>query len=311
MLQILKLVEKINRSNLTVLLQGETGTGKTLIAKAIHLSSPRAEAPFVTVDCASLPENLLESELFGYMKGSFTGANQDKKGLFEEAEGGTIFLDEIGRAGLSVQRRLLHLLDKGEVRPIGSNTYRKLDVRVICATSSKNLRDDVAQGGFIKDLYYRLNDISIVVPPLRDRVEDIPLLADYFLDTFVSETRRDISGFSKAAMGRLLRFGWPGNVRELEKVVRRACILCEDGESIGVEHLPEDLLDSSSATAPASKAPDGRLHETVEETERQLVRKALEENNWNKSRAAQALGLSRKGLKNKITRYNLDRRGRS
>ena len=185
--QILRLVEKINRSDLTVLLQGETGTGKTLLAKSIHLSSPRGKGPFVTVDCAALPDNLLESELFGYVKGSFTGAMNDKKGLFEEADGGTIFLDEVGRAGLTVQRRLLHLLDKGEVRPVGSNSYRKLDVRVICATSSKDLRHYVAQGAFIKDLYYRLNDISVVVPSLRDRVEDIPLLADYFLATFTAE----------------------------------------------------------------------------------------------------------------------------
>jgi len=310
MLQILRLVEKINRSNLTVLLQGETGTGKTLIAKAIHLSSPRSHGPFVTVDCAALPDNLLESELFGYLRGSFTGATADKKGLFEEADGGTIFLDEIGRAGLTVQRRLLHLLDKGEVRPIGSNAYRKLDVRVICATSSKDLKQDVAQGGFIKDLYYRLNDISIVVPSLRDRVEDIPLLADYFMATFLAETQRDLPGISNTAMNRLLQFNWPGNVRELEKAVRRACILCEDGQMIGPEHLPEEILQSREPVADAVPLAGG-LHDTVEDMERKMVLKALEENDWNKSRAAVALGLSRKGLKNKITRYDLDRRSRS
>lgn len=309
MLQILRMVEKINRSNLTVLLQGETGTGKTLIARAIHLSSPRAQNPFITVDCAALPENLLESELFGYLRGSFTGATQDKKGLFEEADGGTIFLDEIGRAGLSVQRRLFHLLDKGEVRPVGSNTYRKLDVRVICATSSRDLRQDVAQGGFIKDLYYRLNDISIVVPPLRDRVEDIPLLAEYFLDTFLAETKREVAGISRAVMNRFLRHGWPGNVRELEKVVRRAAILCEDGRQIGLEDLPEELLAGGGEPVLRGEALNN-LHETVEETERRLVLKALEENAWNKSRTAVALGLSRKGLKNKISRYGLDRRNR-
>lgn len=307
MLQILRLVEKINRSNLTVLLQGETGTGKTLIARAIHLSSPRAKGPFVTVDCAALPENLLESELFGYLKGSFTGAGSDKKGLFEEADGGSIFLDEIGRAGLTVQRRLLHLLDKGEVRPIGCNSYRQLDVRVICATSSRDLRQDVAQGNFIKDLYYRLNDISIVVPALRDRVEDIPLLAEYFLETFLTETQRDVRGISRAAMNRLLRYYWPGNVRELEKVVRRAAILCDDGESVSIEHLPEELT-ARVTEDPAPAVDQGNLHETVEETERRLVLKALEDHNWNKSRAALALGLSRKGLKNKITRYELERR---
>ncbi|HEX7878528.1 MAG TPA: sigma 54-interacting transcriptional regulator [Candidatus Eisenbacteria bacterium] len=307
MLGILKLVEKINRSDLTVLLQGETGTGKTLLAKSIHLSSPRGKGPFVTVDCAALPDNLLESELFGYVKGSFTGAMSDKKGLFEEADGGTIFLDEIGRAGLTVQRRLLHLLDKGEVRPVGSNSYRKLDVRVICATSSKDLRHDVAQGAFIKDLYYRLNDISVVVPSLRDRVEDIPLLADYFLSTFTGETDRDVPGFTRAALNRLLRYNWPGNVRELEKVVRRAAILCDEGAPINVEHLPEDLL-GTAVDEPAILTDGASIHDTVEEMERRMVLKALEENNWNKSRAAVALGLSRKGLKNKIARYDLDRR---
>ncbi len=311
MLQILKLVEKINRSNLTVLLQGETGTGKTLIAKAVHLSSPRAHSPFVTVDCAALPDNLLESELFGYLRGSFTGATMDKKGLFEEAEGGTIFLDEIGRAGLTVQRRLLHFLDKGEVRPIGSNTYRKLNVRVICATSSKDLKGDVSQGGFIKDLYYRLNDISIVVPSLRDRVEDIPLLADYFMATFLAETGRDIPGLSNAALNKLLEFNWPGNVRELEKAIRRACILCEDGAMIAPEHLPEEILQHTSSGIEDAAGPVGGLHDTVEDVEKRLVLRALEENNWNKSRTAVALGLSRKGLKNKITRYELDRRSRS
>ena len=307
MLQILRLVEKINRSDLTVLLQGETGTGKTLLAKSIHLSSPRGKGPFVTVDCAALPDNLLESELFGYVKGSFTGAMNDKKGLFEEADGGTIFLDEVGRAGLTVQRRLLHLLDKGEVRPVGSNSYKKLDVRVICATSSKDLRHDVAQGAFIKDLYYRLNDISVVVPSLRDRVEDIPLLAEYFLATFTADTLRDVPGFARATLSRLVRYNWPGNVRELEKVVRRAAILCDEGVPIGVEHLPDELL-GAALDEPVLVADGSSIHDNVEEMERRMVLKALEENNWNKSRAAVALGLSRKGLKNKITRYDLDRR---
>ncbi|MDZ4803374.1 MAG: sigma 54-interacting transcriptional regulator [Candidatus Eisenbacteria bacterium] len=307
MLQILRLVEKINRSDLTVLLQGETGTGKTLLAKSIHLSSPRGKGPFVTVDCAALPDNLLESELFGYVKGSFTGAMNDKKGLFEEADGGTIFLDEVGRAGLTVQRRLLHLLDKGEVRPVGSNSYKKLDVRVICATSSKDLRHDVAQGAFIKDLYYRLNDISVVVPSLRDRVEDIPLLAEYFLATFTADTQRNVPGFARATLNRLVRYNWPGNVRELEKVVRRAAILCDEGAPIGVEHLPDELV-GALLEEPTMISDGSSIHDNVEEMERRMVLKALEENNWNKSRAAIALGLSRKGLKNKITRYDLDRR---
>jgi len=293
-----------------VLLQGETGTGKTLIARAVHLTSHRAEGPFVTVDCAALPENLLESELFGFVKGAFTGAASDKKGLFEEADGGTIFLDEIGKAGLGVQRRLLHLLDRGEVRPVGSTAYRKLNVRVICATSRGNLLEEAAGGPFIKDLFYRLNDIIVRVPSLRDRPEDIPLLTEYFLETFNSQTGNNVPGFSRAALQRLVRYGWPGNVRELEKVVRRAAILAEAGETIGVELLPPDVVASTESFAAPAVGGDGDLRNTVEEMERRMVLEALEKNEWNKTRTAEALGLSRKGLKNKIARYGLSpRRG--
>jgi two-component system response regulator HupR/HoxA len=259
----------------------------------------------VTVDCAALPENLLESELFGYMKGAFTGAFHDKKGLFEEADGGTIFLDEVGRAGLGVQRRLLHLLDKGEVRPVGSTSYRKLNVRVICATSAKDLLAGLEHGPFIKDLYYRLNDIIIRVPSLRERPEDIPLLAEYFLETMNEQMGRHCPGMNRSAMQRLVRYNWPGNVRELEKLVRRAAILVDDGESIGLEHLPQEVLVATERASGSPRLRDADLRATVEETERRLVVDALGKHAWNKTRAAKDLGLSRKGLKNKISRYGL------
>ena len=305
MIELLTLVQKVNRTDLTVLLQGETGTGKTLIARSIHLSSDRADGPFVTVDCAALPENLLESELFGYVKGAFTGAAADKKGLFEEADGGTIFLDEIARAGLGVQRRLLHFLDRGEVRPVGSTAYRKLNVRVICATSKRDLLEQEDQP-FIKDLYYRLNDIIIRVPPLRERPEDVPLLAEYFLETFNGQTGRSVPGFTRSAMQRLVRYSWPGNVRELEKAVRRAAILADEDEMIGVNLLPQEVVDATEAPRSGGSASgDTDLRASVMEVERRLVIEALDKHGWNKTRAAQELGLSRKGLKNKIARYGI------
>ena len=303
MLSILSLVNKIANSDLTVLLQGETGTGKRLVAHAIHRSSERRDAPFVTVDCAALPDSLLESELFGHCKGAFTGATQDRTGLFEEADGGTIFLDEIDKAGPAVQRRFLHLLDTGEVRPVGATGYRRLDVRVVCATSIPDLSEEVAAGRFIKDLYYRLNDIAIQIPALRERTDDIGLLAECFLERFCLETGRDVRGVAPDFFEALAAHSWPGNVRELEKAIRRAVTLADDGEVLTARTLPKEILASSG-----SAARGGNLKDRLEDVERDLLREALERNRWNKSRAAAELGLSRKGLKGKIERFALDRR---
>ena len=307
MLEIVRLIGKVTDNLSTVLLQGETGTGKKLVAHAIHRSSARRDRPFVTVDCVALPESLLESELFGYLRGAFTGANKDRKGLLQEANGGTIFLDEISRAGLSLQRRLLHLLDSGEIRPVGSTSYLPLDVKIVCATTSTDLRRDVREGQFLEDLFYRLNDICISIPPLRERKEDIPLLCEHFLSVFSREMKKEIEGISKAAMIRLMDFDWPGNVRELEKVIKRAVILADEGEMITPELLPSELLTGSEAP---SVGADSELKDAIESFEKRTIVSALDKFSWNKSRTALYLGLSRKGLKNKIRRYNLDRRTR-
>jgi transcriptional regulator with PAS, ATPase and Fis domain len=305
MLGILELVRKVANSDLTVLLQGETGTGKKLLAEVVHRAGDRRDRPFVTVDCAALPDSLLESELFGHRKGAFTGAAADRVGLLEEANGGTIFLDEIDKAGLSVQRRFLHMLDSGEVRPVGATTYKRLDVRVVCATSCPDLRQEVAAGRFLKDLFYRLNDISVTVPTLRERPDDVVLLAEWFAERSARKLGRTVAGLSPAFRTALAAHSWPGNVRELEKAVRRAVTLADDGAVLGPELLPAAVLESlGSAGEPGA----GTLKVKVEQYECGLILNSLDRLGWNKSRTAVDLGLSRRGLKGKIERYRLDRR---
>jgi DNA-binding NtrC family response regulator len=302
MLRILDLIRRVGDTGLSVLLQGETGTGKKLLAHAIHRASGRRNRAIVTVDCAALPETLLEAELFGYRKGAFTGAQQDRTGLLAEAAGGTVFLDEIDKAGLGVQRRFLHLLDSGEIRPVGSTSYVRLDVRIVCATSSPDLRVEVADGRFLKDLYYRLNDISIQIPPLRERREDILLLAGCFVETIAAQAGRRIRGMSSSFRRRLLEHDWPGNVRELEKAIRRAITLADDDVLLTPDLLPREIIEGLEDSKEQS---DDQLKNQVETFERRAIERALESCDGNKSRAASLLGLSRKGLKGKIARYRI------
>lgn len=301
--EMIDVAKRVAKHPITVLIEGDTGTGKQLLAKAIHEESPRAGGPFVTINCASLPEQLLESELFGYRKGAFTGAVTDRKGLFEEADGGTILLDEIGKAGPHVQRSLLHVLDQGMIRPVGSNHYRPVDVRVICATSNMNLREDMAADRFLKDLYYRVNDIVLRLPALRERSGDVELLTRHFLERYRRDFDRPMLRISPAAEKALLRYPWPGNVRELEKSVLRAVLLAP-GNAIEVEHLSADVAPAAEG-APSVSSAGLSLKEEVEALEKRRVRAALERSGGNRSRAARDLGLSLRGLRNKIERYDL------
>ncbi|MHC4324212.1 MAG: sigma-54 interaction domain-containing protein, partial [Planctomycetota bacterium] len=246
MLKLLNLAERVAHSDATVLLQGETGTGKGLIAYAVHLLSGRRNKKFIHVNCAAMPESLLESELFGHVRGAFTGAIADKDGLLKQAHGGTIFLDEIGKTSLAMQGKLLQFLDNSSVRKVGSNDLVQVDVRVICA-SKANLLQLCDAGNFLEDFFYRINDFPLTVPPLRDRKDDIQLLFYYYLHKMTAEMSKNIDTVSKKALERLKTYHWPGNVRELEKVVKRAIILADDGETIDLVHFPPELVGSSGS----------------------------------------------------------------
>ncbi len=307
MVDILRLIEKIGDTNATVLLEGETGTGKGLLARAIHRASSRRSGPFFQINCAALPEPLLESELFGHVQGAFTGAVSDKRGLFEEASDGTVFLDEVDKTSASVQSKLLHVLDRQEVRPVGANKWRHVDVRVICATNV-DLKGKMAEGTFLDDLYYRMNDIDIRVPPLRDRKDDIPVLAAHFVSRFSEELNKRVGGITPRAMDRLLAQEWRGNVRELEKTVKRMIMLAEEGEDLDVGLLPREMS-PKGRTGPANDGGKARkLKDEVARTERRAISEALEVCGWNKSEVARRLGISYPSLLKKIRVLGIDRR---
>jgi len=296
----LDVARKVARHPSAVLLTGESGTGKELVARLIHRSSPRAQEAFVAVNCGAIPESLLESELFGHAKGSFTGASHEKAGLFEEAHGGTLFLDEIGDLPVALQVKLLRALQEGEVRRVGANTSTKVDVRLITATN-RDLAADIATGRFRGDLYYRINVVTVKLPPLRERPQDIPELALHFLRRYNQRLGLGVESISPPAMRQLTEYAWPGNVRELENVIERALVLAQ-GTTIEPEHLAEFVQGNGRAVIPAD---DLSIKRQTEELERRLIRRALEQTRGNRTRAAQLLELSHRALLYKIRDYQL------
>ncbi|MFN3476031.1 MAG: sigma-54-dependent transcriptional regulator [Candidatus Methylomirabilales bacterium] len=292
--RILDLVQQIAPSSATVLIQGESGTGKEVIAKAIHQGSPRRERPFVKVNCAALPETLLESELFGYERGAFTGAVTSKPGRFELAHGGTLFLDEVGDLSLATQAKLLRVLQEGEFERLGGTKTLQVDVRIVAATN-QDLAQAVKEKRFREDLYYRLNVITITLPPLRERREDIPLLAQHFLMLYARRNNKMIKGFSREAFDLLVDYPWPGNVRELENAIERAVVLSRD-EVIDVDDLPEALV----GEAPGERAITIPLGTPLEEVERRLIEETLRHTKGDKTLAAKLLGIASRTIYRKL-----------
>ncbi len=301
--EALNMVGRVAGSSATVMILGESGTGKELIARAIHYASPRAERPLIKVNCAALPENLLESELFGHEKGAFTGAMSRRIGRFEQAHQGSIFLDEIGDLTPALQVKLLRVIQEKEFERVGGNQTIRVDVRIIAATN-RNLEESIAKGVFREDLYYRLNVVTLRLPTLRERKEDIPLLIDHFLRKYGEENKRRMSGVSKEAREILLRYGYPGNVRELENIVERAVVLCR-GDLITSQDLPLNLREGKSEISLGMDRKGRTLPDTLEEVERQLIQKALEKGGGIQTKAAEELGISERVLRYKMKKYKI------
>jgi transcriptional regulator with GAF, ATPase, and Fis domain len=303
MAEIFKQLEKVIDTRATVCIEGETGTGKEVIASAIHYQGKRRDKLFVAQNCAAMPENLLESELFGHKKGAFTGADHDKKGLFEIADGGTLFLDEIGEMSLNLQAKLLRVLQEGEIRPVGGTASKAIDVRIICATN-RSLEKEVEKGTFRQDLFYRLRVFPIRLPPLRERREDIPLLVEHFLRKYTVEMNKPVAGVTPESLDQLAAYSWPGNIRELENEVQRLVIQCDNEGFITPELLApavrkvEGLL---GRVAPKK----GTLKDMMEEVERWLLVEALREHGGNKTKTAETLGITREGLHKKLAKYGM------
>ncbi len=301
---VFKIAEKVAQYDTTVLICGASGTGKELIAQGIHSAGKRAKNPMVPVNCGGIPENLLESELFGYKRGAFTGADSDRKGLFEEADRGTIFLDEIGELPLSLQVKLLRVLQENEIRPVGDSKTKKIDVRIIAATS-KNLEDEAKNGTFREDLFFRLNVMPIQLPPLKDRPEDIPLLSQHFINRFNISLEKNIKGITPAAMSILLKYHWPGNVRELGNVIERAAVLAEEA-ILAPENFPLDLGESQEREKVEDFFDGHSLKAAQKILEKRLIIKALEATNGNRTKAARILEISHPSLLSKIKAYDIN-----
>jgi Nif-specific regulatory protein len=303
MKQMLAQLQKVIDTRATVCIEGETGTGKELIASAVHYQSRRRDKMFVAQNCAAMPENLLESELFGHKKGAFTSADSDKKGLFEIADGGTLFLDEVGEMPLSLQAKLLRTLQEGTIRAVGSTTERQVDVRILCATN-RDLAAEVERGNFRQDLYYRLMVFPIRLPPLRERRDDVPLLAQHFLRRYCQEYRRNVAGFSQEALDALSSYAWPGNIRELENEVQRLVIQAEPDAWIEVDHLSPQIRKVEGTLARIAPK-KGTLRDMMEQVERWLLAEALRDHDGNKTRTAQTLGITREGLHKKLAKFGM------
>ncbi|MBI5250394.1 MAG: sigma-54-dependent Fis family transcriptional regulator [Desulfomonile tiedjei] len=304
MKEVLETVAMVAPTEATVLVLGESGTGKELIANALHQGSARTDKRFIKVNCAALPETLLESELFGHEKGAFTGAVGRRPGRFELADGGTIFLDEIGEMTLATQAKLLRVLQEREIEPLGSTRTVKVDIRIVTA-SNRILREEVRRGNFREDLFYRLNVVPITIPPLRERREDIPLLIEHFLNIYNEKNGRHLLGFHPRALDAIMRYSWPGNIRELENVVERAVILSKD-DYVPFSDLPEAIRGASGDQLSEQAREGIRPGMTIREMEKELIMKTLEDNDGNRTRAARVLGITRRTLQHKLKEYDLE-----
>jgi DNA-binding NtrC family response regulator len=296
-----KLATKVSSTDSTTLIRGESGTGKDLIAKAIHTASSRATGPFITINCAALPETLLESELFGYKRGAFTGAIKDKDGLFKVADGGTLFLDEIGNTSPAIQMKLLRVLEDKTITPVGDTKPIEVDVRLIAATNAE-LEEEVKAGGFRSDLFYRLNVIPIHIPPLRERTEDIPILANHFITKYCQRNGADMKVLTPEAMKALHQYNWPGNVRELENCIERAVLLSR-GDTIDVSDFPSKVIENKPGIIVGSEVPETP---TLESIEKAYIYYIMKQARGKKSKAAKILGIDSSTLYRKLERYKLE-----